>query len=71
MSARRRARLLASALGLAAMLPGRALACPICFSGKADVLPAYFGTAALLSLLPLALLGGILLWFRRHMKARD
>ncbi len=58
--------LVASALAAIATMPATALACPICFSGKADALPAYFGTAALLSVLPLAMIGGIIVWFRRQ-----
>ncbi len=69
MNPRRLARILASAPGLAAARPGRALACPTCFSAKAGVLPAYLGTAVLLSLLPLALIVGIALWLRRRTRA--
>jgi hypothetical protein len=64
-SARAVARPLAAVAALIAVAPARAAACPVCFSGTADVLPAYFGTAVLLSLLPVVLAGAILLWLRR------
>lgn len=70
MTARRSLLALGSLVAPAALLPGVALACPVCFSGKANVLPVYVGTAALLTVLPFLLLGGIFLWFRRQARAR-
>jgi hypothetical protein len=56
-------------LGGAALLcawPAVALACSACYYGRESELMAYVGTAVLLSVLPLALVGGIgLLLYRR------
>lgn len=52
-----------------AAMPAPALACPVCFSGTADVLLAYLATAVVLSVLPLAFIGGIIVWFRRRTRA--
>jgi hypothetical protein len=43
--------------------PAVALACPVCFSAANEkVLSAYHFTAALMTLLPLAILGSIIAW---------
>jgi len=52
-----------------AWVPSPALACSVCFWGKSNSMVAYVGTAVLLSLLPLALLGGIAVWIRRQVRA--
>lgn len=61
-------------LGLAAaglaLLPREALACSVCFFGKEDVLIVYLGTALAMSVLPLALIGGLTLWLRRRLRTR-
>jgi len=47
-----------------------ALACPNCFAAKENVLWAYYSTTVLLSLLPLALFGGIALyWYKKRGQA--
>ena len=57
----------AAALALAALRPGAALACPACFSASTDgVLVAYLVSAVVMTLLPLALVGGLVLWVRRR-----
>jgi cbb3-type cytochrome oxidase subunit 3 len=57
--------LAAGALGLA--LPGAALACAMCVSGRDDDVKAAFVIAsAFLTLLPLLLIGGGVLWLRRR-----
>ena len=61
---RRRHTLLAAALAVA--LPRLALACPVCMAADARRMDAYVATTVLLSLLPLAAIGGIawLVWRR-------
>jgi hypothetical protein len=57
------------ALSLAALVfaPRAALACSVCSAGREDETQAAFiGTTALLSVLPLALIGGFLWWVRRR-----
>jgi hypothetical protein len=47
-----------------------ALACPNCFAAKENVLWAYYSTTVFLSLLPLALFGGIALyWYKKRGQA--
>jgi hypothetical protein len=59
-------------LGLAvAALARPALACPGCITGGEDRIPAYLGTAILLSVLPLGLAAGIGLWLRRRVRAAE
>jgi hypothetical protein len=57
----------APALAAAVMLawPAAAHACAVCFSGPTRVRIAFFGTTVLLTLLPLAMILGALLWLRR------
>jgi len=49
---------------LAAALFGAqtAFACAVCATGKEEARYAYYGTTALLSLLPLAMVGGIIFY---------
>ena len=56
---------------LAVAAPGPALACSVCFAGKEDTLIVYLGTALGMSLLPLALIGGLGLWLRCRLRARS
>jgi len=51
---------------LAVALPRLALACPVCMAADARRMDAYVATTVLLSLLPLAAIGGIawLVWRR-------
>lgn len=48
------------------LAPGQALACAACLSGDGGAAAAYVGTAALLALLPFALIGGIGWWCSRR-----
>ncbi|MBX3026995.1 hypothetical protein KF840_18975 [bacterium] len=50
------------------VLPRLALACPVCMAADARRMDAYVATTALLSLLPLAAIGGIawLIWRRAN-----
>ncbi len=58
------------ALGLAlivsTLLPGAAQACAVCFSGSDETREAFAYTAAALSFLPLATMGGFLFFFIRR-----
>lgn len=59
---------LAAALGV--MLgPARAAACPVCI-GQDPTLSAFFTTALLMSVLPLAMIGGLAFWVYRRGRAR-
>ncbi|MFQ5876344.1 MAG: hypothetical protein ACE5JH_01440 [Acidobacteriota bacterium] len=64
--------LAAAALGvLLALAPGPARACPRCFeSSDSGVLRAYYGTAVLLSALPLGIMGMLLYAIRRTTRRR-
>jgi len=54
---------------LAAAWPGaRAWACAVCVVPSRDTATAFLGTALLLSVLPLALIGGIGIWFHRRVR---
>lgn len=54
----------------ALLRPGVALACPVCFSAANEkVLSAYHFTAALMTLLPLVILGSIAGWLHRRFRA--
>lgn len=50
------------------LLPGVALACPVCFSATEANRGAYLGTTIFLSLLPLAVIGSILVFLRVRSK---
>lgn len=43
-----------------------AFACAVCFDAKEGTREAFLGTTILLSLLPLAMVGGIVLWLWRR-----
>ncbi len=47
------------------LLPTAASACAVCFSGSDRTRAAFFGTTMLLSLVPLGLVAGGVLWLRR------
>jgi hypothetical protein len=59
------------ALALMLALPRIAPACSVCFSGRDESRTAYVLTTVLLSLLPLALVGGFLLWMRARSRALE
>jgi hypothetical protein len=64
-----RAAAVSCAVWLFAALPTVAEACAVCASGQEEQSTAAFRySTALLSLLPLALIGGAVLWFRRRMR---
>jgi hypothetical protein len=67
-----RARLLAMALAAALLAaPGVAEACAVCFSATEENRMAFLVTTGLLTVLPLAILGGIGLWLRRHLREME
>lgn len=51
------------------LLPAVALACPVCFDQDAPAREAYLATTIFLSLVPLALIGGLA--FVLHRRAKD
>ena len=74
MITRRASAVLRIVLGsLAVLLPGAAMACPMCYgSSSPRVLLFYYLTAALLTVLPFGIVGGIILVTSRMMRqARD
>ena len=62
-------------IGLCALLlsvsPALAAACPVCIEQRAAARGAYFNTTVLLSLLPLAFIGGVALFLRARLRAAD
>jgi len=57
------------ALLLLAILPDVAHACPVCFDPREENRAAYIATTAFLSLFPLSVVGGFLMWLRRRARA--
>lgn len=61
-----------SAVVLLALTPAPALACPVCgLAGPGDNGWAYALMSAMLSALPLGMIGGIAFWVYRRAKAAD
>lgn len=52
-------------------LPGVAHACPVCFDPREENRAAFFATTVFLSLLPLGMVAGVVLWLRRRMRTLD
>jgi hypothetical protein len=52
-----------------ASVPARALACSVCFAGREDTMLAFYGTAILLTLLPVTLFTVIAVWVRRRIRS--
>jgi hypothetical protein len=61
------------ALAAAAVLvPGVAAACPVCFSAaNPQVLETYYFTVSLMTFLPFAMIGGLVVWLRRRAREND
>jgi hypothetical protein len=58
--------------GLALLaLPRAASACAVCFSGPDETRGAFLSTTVGMSVLPLALVGGIIWWLRRQVKSAE
>ncbi len=43
-------------------------ACPVCFSAKDETRLAFYFSTALLSILPLSMVGGVIFWIRTRFK---
>jgi hypothetical protein len=65
-----RALTLAAATALL-LAPGLAEACSVCFGGQDQSRTAFIVTTAFLSVLPLALVGGLAFWIRTRAKALE
>lgn len=63
--------LFAAALLLLLALPEAVWACPVCFDARDENRQAFLATTALLTLLPLGMVGGVGIWLRRRVKALD
>lgn len=59
-----------TALALSLAAPATAQACAVCGAAVERSKAAFLGTTILLSLLPLALIGGALWWISRHARER-
>ena len=59
------------ALLLVVVLPDVAHACPVCFDSRDENRQAFLATTALLSLLPLGMVGGVGLWMRKRYRELD
>jgi hypothetical protein len=51
--------------------PAVAFACPVCFSGEDEARHAYVEAALLMTILPLATIGGFVWWIRRRIRAHE
>ena len=73
MSRRGKTRALMATAGAAALtcVPGVANACAVCFDASAENRGAFLGTTILLTLLPLAMIGGVSFVVWRRAKALD
>ena len=56
----------AAAVALLVLAPEVALACPVCFDPRDENRFAFLATTIFLSLLPLGLVAGVLLWIRHR-----
>lgn len=46
----------------------QAFACPVCFNAREDVLPAFYGTALTLTLLPFIVIGSVGFGVHRYLR---
>ncbi len=53
-----------------ALMPGEAWACPVCFDRDDEARVAFLATTALLTLLPLGMVGGAVMWVRQRTRDR-
>ncbi len=56
---------------LTVTLPALALACPVCGTAKESTRNAFMGTTIVMSLLPLAIIGGGMWWLWRRSQELD
>lgn len=62
----------AGTAALLALAPRAAEACAVCFSGRTDETRiAFIASTAAMTLLPLGLVGGGVLWLRRRLRADE
>lgn len=59
------------AIALLAALPAEVYACPVCFDSSAKNRLAFAATAIALTVLPLGMVSGAILWIRKKVRARD
>lgn len=57
---------LVATAALLALAPAEAWACPVCFDRDDEARVAFLATTALLTLLPLGMVGGAVMWVRRR-----
>lgn len=60
---------LACAVGFLALSPDLAYACPVCFDRDDEARIAFLATTGLLTLLPLGMVGGFVMWIRKRARA--
>lgn len=59
-------------LAFVLLAPRVSLACAVCMSGREEASQwAFIGTTIVLSLLPLTLIGGMILWIRRRLRQME
>ncbi len=56
-------------VSLVLTVPNVVLACPVCWNPREDSRLAFLWTAIVMSLLPLGLVGGLVVWLRRRIAA--
>lgn len=54
------------AIGVLALFPDSAYACPVCFDRDDEARLAFLATTGLLTLLPLGMVGGLAMWLRKR-----
>lgn len=62
---------LVAATALLALAPGEAWACPVCFDRDDEARIAFLATTGLLTLLPLGMVGGAVVWVRKRCKRME
>ncbi len=55
---------------LLVLAPGEAWACPVCFDRDDEARIAFLATTGLLTLLPLGMVGGAVVWVRRRARGQ-
>ncbi len=63
-----RQKLTLALLSTAVWLPHSALACSVCFSAREETRVAFYLTTALLTGLPLLMLGSFVFWYRKRIR---
>lgn len=53
------------------LLPGLALACPVCFNMREEARQAFKDTAIFMTVLPFFFVGGVIWWVRRALSAAE